>query len=195
MALAKRERILVIGVVAVVGLLGLDQYLLTPVLDAQDQLQNEREQVLADMKRSQGVMSDRKQSLERWKTMVRGGMKSDPAEAEGQLLHALRDWAKDSGLVLSSVKPERPESKDPLLREIQVQASANGSLEAMTKFLLKTQTAKFPLKVSEFQMATRNETTNDIALQIKASTLYRGSAPATDSSGTGNGKPASEEAQ
>ena len=191
MALAKRERMLVFGTIAVLGLLGLDQYLLTPVLDAEDQLQRERQQVLADMSRAQGVMADRKQSMARWRSMVRGGLKSDPAEAEGQLLHALRDWAKDSGLVLSSVKPERPESKDSQLKEVQVQASANGTLEALTKFLLKAQTASFPLKLSEFQMATRNETTNDLALQIKVSTLYKGAAPKPDSTS----KAASEESQ
>ena len=194
MALAKRERLLVIGTVAVVGLLGLDQYLLTPVLDAEDQLQNERQQIVSDMTRAQSVMSDRKAAMARWRTMVRTGLKSDPAEAEGQLLHALRDWAKESGLVLSSVKPERPESKDTQLREIQVQASANGTMEALTKFMLKVQQSAFPLKLSEFQMASRNESTNDIALQIKVSTLYKGAAPAADSTGKSS-SPAAEETQ
>ncbi len=194
MALAKRERMLVIGTVAVVGLLGLDQYLLTPVLDAEDQLQNERQQIVSDMTRAQNVMSDRKVAMTRWRTMVRSGLKSDPAEAEGQLLHALRDWAKESGLVLSSVKPERPESKDTQLREIQVQASANGTMEALTKFMLKVQQSAFPLKLSEFQMASRNESTNDIALQIKVSTLYKGTAPAADSTGKSS-SPTAEEAK
>jgi Tfp pilus assembly protein PilO len=171
MEASKREKGLAIGVLGVCAILLLDQYALTPILEQQDALQIERDKIVAELSKAQKVMAERKQLAPKWHTMLTTGLKTDPAETEGDLLHAMRDWAKASGFQLTSVKPDRPESKEQL-KEIHVQATGTGSMSDVAKFLHKIQSAPFPLKVSEFQLGSRNNSTTELALQVKLSTLY-----------------------
>lgn len=171
MDLSKREKGFVLATVAVCGILLLDQYVLTPLLEEQDALHAERDKIVTELDRARKIMAERKQLAPKWHNMLNSGLKSDPSEAEGDLLHALRDWAKAAGFTLTSVKPDRPESKEQL-KEIHVQATGTGSMSDVAKFLFKLQSASFPLKLTEFQLGTRSNTTNELALQIKLSTLY-----------------------
>ena len=171
MDLSKREKGLTFGVLGVCAILLLDQYALTPILEQQDALQVERDKITADLTKATKVMAERKQLAPKWHTMLSTGLKTDPAETEGDLLHAMRDWAKSSGFQLTSVKPDRPDSKEQL-KEIHVQATGTGSMNDVAKFLFKIQTAPFPLKITEFQLGSRNNSTSELALQVKLSTLY-----------------------
>lgn len=171
MELSKSERMLAMGVGGVVLLLALDRYALTPLLDEQDALELERTTVLKQIASGQSQMKERKRLTPQWKEMLTTGLKDDPASAESQVLHALRDWARDSGLTLSSLKPDRPESKESL-KEVQVQATATGGMDGVARFMWKVHSAKFPLKVTEFQTSARNDANDALTLQIKVSTLY-----------------------
>jgi Tfp pilus assembly protein PilO len=174
MDLSKREKGLLFASLGVLTILAIDFYALTPLTEQQDLLNAQRDQILADMTKAQKLFAEKKQLAPKWSTMLSNGLKTDPAEAEGQLLHALRDWAKETNVTLSSVKPDRPESKDQL-KQIHIQASGTGSMESIAKFLWKMQSANFPLKTTEFQLGARNEGDTNLALQIKVSTLYRSS--------------------
>jgi len=171
MNLSNRERGLLFATLAVLAVLLIDYCALTPLTTQQDALQTERMRILADIGHSQKLVAERRKLAPTWHSMVSSGLKEDPAEAEGQLLHALRDWAKESGFALSSVKPDRPESKERL-KEIHVQATGAGPMEGVAKFLWKMQSASFPVKVMEAQLGSRTDGTNDLALQVKISTLY-----------------------
>ncbi|MGD0092942.1 MAG: type 4a pilus biogenesis protein PilO [Planctomycetota bacterium] len=171
MNLSRREKLLVFATLGVLVFLLGDYYALTPLLERQDVLQAQREQVLAELGRAQKLMAERKQLTPRWNSLLSSGMKSEPSEAEGQLLHALRDWARETGFALSSLKPERPESKEQL-KEVNIQATGTGTLDGIAKFLWKMHSAAFPLKVLEFQLVSRNDGMDDLSLQVKISTLY-----------------------
>lgn len=171
MSLTRREQILVLATLAVLALLLADYYALTPLMQRQDVLQTERGRILADIARARKLAAERRQLGPAWRALVSNGLKSDPAEAEGQLLHALRDWARECGVTLSSVKPDRPESREQL-KEICVSAAGAGSMDAVAKLLWKMQSAGFPLKVMELQLSARTDGVNDLALQTKVSTLY-----------------------
>lgn len=172
--MSKREKGLMIAVLAVLGVLAVDRYALTPLLEGQDLLNARRAQILADIKHVKDLMDERRQLTPEWKRMLSAGLKGDAADAESQLLHALRDWARESGLSLTSLKPERPDSKEQL-KQIQVQAAGNATMDGVAKFLWKVHSASFPLKVTELNLGSRNDSTsnhNELALQIKLSTLY-----------------------
>lgn len=172
MNLSSREKGLALGTIAVLAILLVDYYVLTPFLSERDLLETQRAQILADISRGRKLVSEGKELVPKWKGMEASGLKEDPAEAESQLLHALRDWAKESGLALSSLKPDRPESKEEL-KEVHVQATGTGSMDGVSKFLWRAQSASFPVKVLEVQVGSRTDGTNDLALQVKLSTLYR----------------------
>jgi Tfp pilus assembly protein PilO len=171
MAMSKREKTLAICVGAVVGLLAVDHYALTPLLDAEEALALERDRIVKDIQSGQKQLTEKKRMTPKWKGLLTGGLKDDPTSAESQVLHALRDWARECGLTLSSMKPDRPQSKEAL-KEVQVQATATGNMDALTKFLWKAHSASFPLKVIDFQASTKADGSEELMIQIRVSTLY-----------------------
>ena len=171
MNLSQRERLLAFSALGVLVVLLADFYALTPLLAQQDVLQGQREQLLAELSRGQKLVVERRQLTPKWNNMLSSGMKSEPSAAESQLLHALRDWAKEAGFALSSVKPDRPESKEQL-KEVHIQATGTGSMDGIVKLLRRMQTSALPLKILEFQLGSRTDGMDDLSLQVKLSTLY-----------------------
>jgi Tfp pilus assembly protein PilO len=171
MAMSKREQTLAVCVGAVVGLLAIDRYALTPLMDAEDALQLERDRIVGEIQRGQMQLAEKKRATPKWKNLLASGLKDDPASAESQLLHALRDWARECGLTLSSMKPDRPQSKEAL-KQVLVQATATGNMEGLSKFMWKAHSASFPLKVVDIQTSTKAEGGEELMIQIRVSTLY-----------------------
>ncbi len=175
--MSQRERILLFCIVAVLAALFVDRYALTPLLQQQDQLDFERGQMTTELRHIQELQRQRKDRMANWQTRIDSGLKNDPAEAESQVLHALDDWSKETGCVLSSLKSDRLESKDQI-KEIQIQLSGSGSMSGIAQLLWKMHTAQFPLKIVELQLASRADNTTDVTIQAKLSTLHLSPVPA-----------------
>jgi len=201
MAFNKRERLLVVGAAAVIGLLGIDQYFLTPLFNDEDQLQVQRQKLLADLGHAHKTMTERKELMPKWNIMLKTGLKADHSEAEQQLYKSLGDWAKETGLTPPSLTEDTGQTQSPMttdrpeakatLKELNLQANTVGSMESIAKFLWKMQSAAFPLKLTEFQMGAQNETNKGLTLQFKISTLYNETEQHPDKSD----KPSDGEAQ
>jgi Tfp pilus assembly protein PilO len=179
MALSKRERLIAIVAGAVLALLVLDHYVLTPLLTAGAKLSDERVQAVAELNKATTLFQREHTLAAKWSEMLEGGLKSDPGDAEAQLLHALQGWADQAGLEITSRKPERAtEGKD--VREITVQTAGTGSMAAISQFLYAIQTSKLPVRVRDLQLGTRREGTDDLSIVARISTLYvvKSKAPA-----------------
>jgi Tfp pilus assembly protein PilO len=135
-----------------------------------------KESLLAEMKRGHDLLARKREIGAKWREMIASGLKRDPAEAESQILHSVGDWAKDAGLKLSSVKPERQPDKRKL-QEISFQASGTGSMNAVARFMWRLETSKVPIRVKDFQLGVRREGTDDLTLQLRLSTLYQAPEP------------------
>jgi hypothetical protein len=171
MILSKREQFIIAATVIVVAAVVLYNYVLTPLLDCCDEVAAQKQMKLAEMERGRELLDRRRQIAPKWNEMTASGLKRDPAEAVSQILHAVQDWSKEAGLKLASVKPERlPEKKT--LQEIAFQATGTGSMNAVSRFLWRLETAKVPIRVKELQLGTRKEGADDLTLQLRLSTLY-----------------------
>lgn len=170
MALAKRESMLVWAVGIVVGLFAADHFILTPYLKQREELEAMRGKSIEEQTAALGYRSKEAKSKKEWAQRRDQGLAKDAAEAERQLQGAINQWAHESRVSVASVKPERIESKKDL-REIQFVTSAAGDHEALNKFILKIQKAKFPVRITEFQATSRADS-SDLTLQMRISTLY-----------------------
>jgi hypothetical protein len=186
MVLSKRERLIILATAIVVAMLVLDRYAVTPLLEAREVLEAQKQVLVADLARAGALLARKHQTQPKWKEMLAGGLQSDPAEAESQILHAVRNWSMEAGLRLSSVKPERLPEKTAL-PEIAFQAVGTGSMSAVSRFLWRLETAKVPIRVKELQVGARKEGTDDLTLQVRLSTLY---LPAERPEATGAAAPA-----
>ena len=180
MVLSKRERLIIAGSALVLGALALDQFVLTPLKDGWDQTQAQKLALQSEMNRAREALRNGHQMAPKWRDMTAAGIKGDPAEAESQALHAIRDWAVESGVTLSMVKPDRLTEKT-LLPVISFQAGAAGTMDGIGKWLWRMQYAKIPIRITELQLSSRKEGTDDLTATLRLSTLYmpaQGAEPA-----------------
>jgi hypothetical protein len=176
MFLSKRERFIITAAVIIVALLVLDRYVVSPLLDCCDREAIRKQSVLAEMQRGRDLLARKRDIGPKWREMIASGLKRDPTEAESQILHAVGDWAKEAGLKLSSMKPERLPDKRSL-QEISFQAAGTGSMNAVSRFMWRLESSKVPIRVKELQLGSRKEGADDLTLQLRLSTLYQAPEP------------------
>jgi len=178
MAFTKRERLILLVMVAVLGALVLDRFALTPLLDRRQEVQTRRDALLSEMARAESLLHRRRVIGPRWRRMMAEGMKRDPGEAESQVLRAIGAWADEARLDLVSLRPERSD-EETLLPEIEFRATGTGSMAAVSRFLWRLETAAIPLRVKALELASRREGTDNLSIQLKVSTLYLPGQPET----------------
>ena len=172
MILSKRERTAAIVAITAISALVLDRFLLTPLLDRRTQVHDQL-RLLTDNELTPALtlLNNNRRMTPRWKEMVAAGIKSDASAAESQVLNDVQRWAQDSGLTLSSLKPDRPE-QEKQFQKITIRATGSTSMQSIARFLNRIQTSPKPLRISDIQITSHKEGTDDLALHVGVSTLY-----------------------
>jgi len=171
--MAKRERLLAWAVGGVVALYLADTVVVSPYFEQRSELARLRAKETED---AHNLFLAR-----RLETNMKARVQLLPTDAEGaeqQIVGAVKEWADKSkdqndrlGLTLSSVKPERVESKKPV-REIRVTASGTGSADGIVKFLFNLQSSKIPVRIVKLTLGVRNENSEERTINLTISTLY-----------------------
>ena len=172
MVLARRERYIAIAMLAALAVLLLDRLVITPLQNRSEAMEAERQQVLARIDSGRLLLERRKQLSADWQRLLDAGLDRLPAEAESQVLHAVRKWSQEAGFALSSLRPERVAKKGGM-QEITFQASGTGSMNAVAEFLWNIEGSSLPVRVADLQLGTRKEGNDDLALQLRISALCR----------------------
>jgi hypothetical protein len=177
--LSKRERYVFIGVVLVVALLGLDHYILTPLLEYRNKLKSDLVTKQGQLKHDESLKLSSARLRARWADMLKAGMNADGPSAENQVLHSVRDWALEAGVSLPLLKPERTDKHDKQ-KEFRIKTfrvTGTGSMKAVSRFLWRIQTAKLPVRITDLTLTPKKEGTDDLSLDLGLSTLYLSNEP------------------
>ena len=177
MILSKRERYITIATAAVVALLALDRFLFAPLLERRTQLQSEITLAQLELDRVTRLFTNSRNVNRRWGEMLDSGVKTNASAAESQVLQGVHDWARESGLNMSSVKRERTD-RVKQFQQITLRAAANGNMSAVSRFLWRVQTSRIPVRINDLTISsTRKEGTDDLALTLGISTIYLAPEP------------------
>jgi ribosomal protein L22 len=174
--MSKRERYAAIAAAAVLGILLLDQVLVTPLLarwsdaDAQIQL------AASDRERAARLIVTSKRANRTWDEMIGQQLRRDASEAESQVLNSVREWAQEAGMTLSSLKPERTE-KEKDFHKITFRATGGGSMAQVARFLWRIETATVPVRVTDVTITSRKPGTDDLGVQLGIATSYLAAEP------------------
>jgi len=170
MVLSKRERTIVLATIGAVVLLVLDQVVLSPVLAQLDQLRTDKETYTKKLDDAASLFRHQKATEARWNQMIADGLKSNGADAEDTLDHAVYDWAQASGLSLKSCTPERSMQKER--PEVVLYVVGTGNMSAVAHFLYRAQTSKLPVQPEDVEIGSRREATDDLTVTLHLSALY-----------------------
>jgi hypothetical protein len=191
MVLSRREKYIVVVAAAATVILSLDYFALSPLLEGRSLASSQKEKLQSQLTRAEETLVLGQKLSSRWQEMIRSGIKADPAEAESQVLHAIRDRAEESKVNLSLLKPDRLTEKTQL-PEIAFEASGNGTMESVARLIWQVENAGIPLRISKLQLAARKEGADDLSFQLRLSTVYlpaqaRGPAQATTAASSATG--------
>ncbi len=170
MNLSRRERIIGTLTAAVILVLAGDRFLLMPYLELRDSLEARKRAAVAEIQKSADLLRRAQEIEAQWKKELDAGIQMDAGAAESMTLNALRNWAADSGLSLSSVKPEGTSTIGGM-QEISFQAIGEGRMRTVTRFLHLIENAEVPIKATDLQVTTRKEGTDDLTLQVRIAAL------------------------
>lgn len=170
MGLSKRERMIVLATILVVGALIADRFIRAPIATRLAELRSQRQQSLAQVAKAKNLLAEKQQRERKNKTLGTEDLRSD-AEAESRVAQALVKWSEDARLMLSSVKPDRM-AGDKGLKEIVFVVAGKGSLDAVAWFLYQVETSTLPLKVKYMQLGSTSESGDNMSMELRLSTLY-----------------------
>lgn len=171
MVLSRREKYIAILTIVIIMILVADRYVATPFMDKMDQTAIEKQRLIVEMERAETLFERRSLMDRRWNDMVAGGLEGDAAKAESQILHSIRNWSKENGLMLSSVKPDHKTGEDELY-EIVFQVAGTGTMNSVSRFLFQIEKSTLPIRLTDVQLGSREEDGNDLSLQLRLSALY-----------------------
>jgi hypothetical protein len=170
MVLSKRERTIALATLIAVAVLVLDRFALSPILDRLAQLRGDEQYYTDKLTHANSLFLHRKATEARWNQMIADGLKSEAADTENALDHAVVEWAQASGLTLKSCTPERTAQKDR--PEVVLCVVGAGRMSAVAQFLYRAQTSKLPIKPEDMEIASRREGADDLTLTLHLSGLY-----------------------
>jgi Tfp pilus assembly protein PilO len=169
--LSRRERIIAIVTVVILAALVADKFIITPTIARLQQLEAQKQQLLAELNEAKNLFERRRLMEKKRRQLLGDGLKSE-SEVESQVLHALGQWAQNSELTLTSVKPQRLLTINKGLQEITFTVAGKGSLQATAQFLWNVEKSLLPIKINDLQLGSANESGNDMSLQLRLSALY-----------------------
>ncbi len=172
MMMSRRERTIALFAGVIIGALALDQIIIAPLWTRTVDADNGAAVAQLELDSARQTIAKRAVAERRWKQISGDSITYDAQTAEGQLLNLVPEWASEAGLSLRSTKPEQ--TQDQLgFGTISVQATFEGDLEAIARFLHAVQTAQVPVRVADARVNAQREGTDELLLQVTLSTIYR----------------------
>lgn len=171
MTLSKRERLVGIITAAALAVLALDRFILDPLMTSASELEAQTAQAQQDLGRADRLFVSSGRLKSQWSKLGGDRLAPDASAAESQVLHSVRDWAQEAGLSLSSLKPERTE-REHGLGKVTVRATGTGGMAQVSRFLWHAQTAEIPVRLTDVQITSRKEGTDDLSVQLGIATVF-----------------------
>jgi len=170
MNLTKRQQILAILAIVLVGLYVADKLVFTPLTNNW-KARSERIAKLKEEVRDGSETLKRETALrEQWDRMRRNTLVDAKSEAESQMLKAFERWSKDGGVSVSSIRPQWKEAEEAY-KTLECRADVGGSLSAIAHFLYLIERDALGVKVDSLELTSRNNEGSQLSLVVQVSGL------------------------
>jgi hypothetical protein len=171
--LSKREKNVGIVAGAAMVILLLNFVVVDPLMERRDRLENQKAQANAVLAAKVSVLKKSKDDDPRWKEILRSGLLKDASAAESQAYSAVTSWARESGLnPPPSLKTDHTEKDGKDFYKITIRATANAGMSQIARFLWHFENANLPIRVTELNVTSRKEGTDDLSLSMSFTTIY-----------------------
>ncbi len=170
-----RERLLIIITVSCIALLAADKLVIGPLGEVWKS-RSKKIATLEDKLTNGALLVERKDDWnKRWKEMKEEGLPADESVAQDMVLRAVSRWVQDSRLSVRSLAPEWLKEKKGKseFHEIRVQASAQGRMDSIARFLYEIERDPLPLKIEDMTITSRDNLGRELSLNVSFIGLAR----------------------
>ena len=174
MVLTKRERYVGIITVAVLSILVLDQFIVTPAKDRIDVLNADIARAQQEQLNAQQLFNLRTRANREWRQFPGVATLNSGGDPESRVLTSVREWAQEEGMRLPSVIPQ-PAQVEKGFSKIVFRATGTGNLSQVGRFLYRVETASMPLRITDLQI-TSKDGTDELSVNFGIATI----SPAPD---------------
>ena len=177
--MSRRERILAVVVIGLIGLFVLDQFVVRPLASRYEQLRAQADDIENELHHARVLLDNRNILEQRWDRMAQGGLNDDASAQRIEVQQRLSRWAEESGFNLATVSAAQTIA-GAHFDEVRFLASGSGSLRAVAGFMARLERSDYPLRVIESDVTSRSDRGDDLALRLTLSTIRRGERSADD---------------
>ena len=173
MNIKNRQQVLAMAAIAGVALLAGDKFVFTPLVSSWQA----RTARIAELRKSVSEGSDmltRDQKIRgRWEHMRTNTLPLNASIAENEMLSAFERWSQDSGISITSIKPQWKRASDDYMT-VEYRADAYGSMRTLTRFLYDVEQDPLALKVEAVEITARDNDGQQLSLALQVSGLVLG---------------------
>lgn len=176
MEIKKRQKTLVIlAALGVAFLLG-DKMVVTPLMASWETRAKQIAELTKQVNQGSLLVSRDAVIRDRWDNMRTNTLPADVSSAENELLTAFERWSKESGISISSIKPQWKQAGDDFMT-LECRADAFGTIQAVTRFLYEVEKDPLALRVEALEVSARDNDGQQLAVGLQVSGLQLGVAP------------------
>ena len=161
----KREKLLLtVALLAVAILIG-DRLVLGPLVDSWQARKKEIEKLEENINKGNKLLPREEATMKKWRTYLRDNLNNTNSIAEDEVLRAIEKWTGDSGVLLTSIKPQW-QNHDDRYQTYDVRLVAEGTMQEAVEFVHAIESDELPLKIEQLELASREKTGQLINVSI-----------------------------
>lgn len=165
-----RQHVLLLVAAIVVGIFLGDRLVFTPLVRFWKARSERITELKKDVHHGDMLVERAAAIQDTWNKMRTNALPSETTLAESQMLRAFDRWSKDSGVSVSSVRPQWKRAGDEYMT-LECRADVAGSLEEVTRLLYEIERDPMGVKVDSADLATRDTDGALITLGLQVSGL------------------------
>lgn len=178
-----RQKLLIIVVVVVLGLLVANSAVYEPLKSAWDGRQKKIKGLQDGIAEDHHLINKRDLILDKWDHMQKNALTNDVSAAQQTLLKALDTWAQRAGVATDNITPEdrkdNDENSDAVIHTIECHADAAGTMASLEQFLYNIENDrqdKFPMgvKIENVEITAKDATGQQLTMNLTLSGLILG---------------------
>lgn len=165
-----REKMLFIVAILAIVLLGGDRYVLTPLQKLWSDRSDRIVKLRKDLEKGNLRLNHERITKTRWANMESNSLPADVSAAEVKLQRAVHQWAQDSSINVSSIKPQWKQNGEDYT-ELECQADAMGNMQSLARFVYAMEKDPLPLKVDDVTIASKDNEGQQLTLHVRFTAL------------------------
>ena len=171
----KREKLLLTFALLALVILAGDRLVLGPLINSWQTRAANIIQLKRNVEYGNELLPREKSDTKKWERYWGVNLNSTNSVAEDEVLRAIENWTGDSGILLTSIKPQW-QNHDDRYRTYDIRLVAEGTMQEAVEFVHAIESDGLPLKIEQLELVSREKTGKLISVSVHFTGLQLGEA-------------------